>query len=199
MSLSPNLSPKLLVTLVSGLAAVGIAATAAMSAHADEPAPVGVGPGMTTPSFPAVTGASPAAVLSDATLHELAEIHHVIATPVDAGSASTTIDAQEAEISATSQFHFLNDGGRVSEVALARVTTTKQGTEDADGTIEPDLDRRVVWVVVFEHVRVRVGGGPQILDSEGQPLPHPLNVDNNAVMAVYVDPETGKVFGAAQW
>ena len=154
---------------------------------------------MTTPSYPAVVGASPATALSGQTLHALEELHHVIATPVAAGSISTKIDAKEAELSATSQFHFVNNGGRVSEVALAEVTTTKQGIEDADGTIKPDLDRRLVWVVVFDHVRVRAGGGPQLLDASGQPVRHPLDVDNNAVMAVYVDPQTGKVFGGAQW
>lgn len=180
-------------------AALGVATVTVVDANANDPRPVGVGPGMATPSYPAVENSTPATALSARTLYGLRTMHRVDVTPVVTDSVSTKIGAEEAQILATSQFHFVNDGGRVAEVALARVTTVGQGVESADGKITPDLDHRLVWLIVFDHVRVRVGGGPRILDAQGHPKPQPANVAQNAVMVVYVNPESGKVLGGAQW
>jgi len=180
----------------------GAISALAIKAQANEALPpIGVGPGMTAPKFSSVENADPATKLSTSTISALREYHGV--EIADAGSGLTTErDSHEAQVSAASQFNFLNNGGRVAEVQLALVTTTRQGEEVRDGnnrgSIQPDLDRRLTWVVVFDHVTMSLGG-PRPPEGTDMDEVNRIRGSANAIVAVYVDPDTGKVLGAGQW
>lgn len=187
-------SRKLGIAIAGALVSVGAATVASSteSAHGEGQ------PSTPVITSPAITG-DPSDHLSLETTNNLARYHGVSVEPVaDAALTSdVAIDARTASRVAASQFNFVNDGGALRSVSLARITTNQRGAEVAapgrpSRTVKPDLKDRLSWVVVFDGFSMHLGG-PKRLDGSERP-----EVAPNAELVVFVDPFTGRVLAASQ-